>query len=284
MKATFLRISATAIYAVLVVSLLPAPAGAYPVFGELWHLRQPDGEMLEVKVWGDEFYQVVESLDGYTLVRDPGTGVICYARLSADGTRLESSGMRAGTAGPLALRLPKHLRIDRGSRARMVDEVRNARRSLGATGIGLTGPSASAQAQNPITGNVTGLLMLVDFDDQLATIPRDDVEGMFNEPGYNLYDNNGSVNDYFHDVSDGLLNYINNVSIEYYRAQYPFTHYDNCDYQMHEGAIELMVEVLDYMEAAGHDFSQYDNNGDGYIDALSLMYAGHTACGWARGM
>ncbi len=38
--------------------------------GELFDLRQPDGSLVPVRIWGDEFYRVVESLDGYTLVRD----------------------------------------------------------------------------------------------------------------------------------------------------------------------------------------------------------------------
>jgi len=42
-----------------------------PVLGKEYDLRQPDGSTVRVKIWGDEFYQVVESLDGYTLIRDP---------------------------------------------------------------------------------------------------------------------------------------------------------------------------------------------------------------------
>ncbi len=48
----------------------PLRASAAPVMGELFDLRQPDGSLVPVRIWGDEFYRVVESLDGYTLVRD----------------------------------------------------------------------------------------------------------------------------------------------------------------------------------------------------------------------
>ena len=34
---------------------------------------------IKVKVWGDEFYTHVETLNGYTLIRDPQTYYICYA-------------------------------------------------------------------------------------------------------------------------------------------------------------------------------------------------------------
>ena len=47
------------------------PILAAPIIGGRFEIRQPDGTMVPVRIWGDEFYQVVESLDGYTLIRDP---------------------------------------------------------------------------------------------------------------------------------------------------------------------------------------------------------------------
>ena len=61
------------------VLLTPRDSQADPVFGEIFDLRQPDGSTVPVRVWGDEFYRVLESLDGYTLVRDPLNQEICYA-------------------------------------------------------------------------------------------------------------------------------------------------------------------------------------------------------------
>lgn len=67
-----------------VVVFVAGNLSAAPHKGEVFRLKQPDGSYVEVKVWGDEFYQRVESLDGYTLVRDGDTGWICYAELSED--------------------------------------------------------------------------------------------------------------------------------------------------------------------------------------------------------
>ena len=58
---------------------------AAPHTGDRFYLLQPDGTHVEVKVWGDEYYQRVETPDGYTLIRDPDTGWICYAKLAEDG-------------------------------------------------------------------------------------------------------------------------------------------------------------------------------------------------------
>lgn len=262
---------------VLLVSLLQvADAAARPVFGETWRLRQPDGSLVEVRIWGDEFYQVVESLDGYTLVRDDASQEICYARLSPDGERLESTGVRVGTASPVSLGLQSGLRVSQSARESAVSAARA--QPLAAEPIGKLDYSPA------ITGNVAGLCLLVDFSDQVATIPRGNVEDFCNQVGYTGYSNNGSVRDYFTDVSEGHLTYTNWVAPAYHRASQTFAWYDDPAKDWLSRGVDLIYEILDAMDADGFDFSQYDANGDGYIDAINLFYAGTTTAGWAKGM
>ena len=91
----------------LLVSTAIAPTAAYgdPVVAKVFQVTQPDGTSVDVRVWGDEFYRLVESMDGYSLVRDPATGATCYARLSADGNDLVSTGVPRALAltGPGAV-------------------------------------------------------------------------------------------------------------------------------------------------------------------------------------
>jgi len=63
----------------IVVFLPVAASWARPHDGEVFSLLQPDGARVDVKVFGDEFYQRVESMDGLTLIRDHETAWICYA-------------------------------------------------------------------------------------------------------------------------------------------------------------------------------------------------------------
>ena len=101
------------IAAVVCVLLLAfaTSASAYPVWGERWELRQPDGSKVPVIIWGDEFYQVVEDTDGFTLIRDPASGVICYAELSADGNDLVSTGVEVYTTDPFLLGLQPRILV-----------------------------------------------------------------------------------------------------------------------------------------------------------------------------
>jgi M6 family metalloprotease-like protein len=280
------RLSAGAVPAVFffTLTILTVQAAAHPVSGELWRLRQPDGTLVDVRIWGDEYYQFVESLDGYTLVRDPSSGAICYARLSPNGSRLESTRVRVGSVDPSTLRLVPGLRIhaeaaQAEAASARIDRERRVGMGLASRGLPVDMPRAATT-----TGEVRGLVIIVDFEDQQATIPREDIDGLFNQIGYTGYDNNGSVRDYFRDVSNGLLDFTNFVAPVYYRAQKPFTYYDDCNLDYHARVPELFAEALDHLDAAGLDFSQFDNDGDGYIDALSMFYAGTTHCGWAQGL
>lgn len=266
----------TSILTLVLILTTATIALAAPMYGEPWELRQPDGTMVSVLIWGDEYYQVVESLDGYTLIRDPSNQVICYARLSANGYELESTGVRVGSVSPVTLGIPQHIRIDRNARD---IEVQKARDAAGAPKLGLEGP-----IQTALSGNVLGLVLIVDFSDQVATIPQSDVDDFCNDFFYNDNGNNGSVRTYFSDVSDEALDYESWVMPEYYRAGQPFTYYDDCAEPWLARGINLMIEVLDSLDTAGHDFSVYDADGDMVIDAINFFYAGSTGCGWAKGM
>jgi len=253
---------------------------AAPMYGTPWTLKQPGGGTVDVRIWGDEYYQVVESLDGFTLMRDPVTSVIVYAKLSPDGNELVSTGVRVGTRSPATLGLSPHVRIDPG-----VAEAQAAQMRAQAfpTVSNLTYGTMPPQAP-PSTGNVKGLVLLADFSDMNASIAQSEVVNFCNQVGYSSNGNNGSVHDYFNEVSNGVLNYTLDVNASYHRASQPFSYYDDCSVTWLQRAEELITEILNQMEADGFDFSGYDANGDGDIDAINLFYAGSTGCGWAKGM
>jgi M6 family metalloprotease-like protein len=247
---------------VIVLSLLVVqPLISAPVWGQKMKFRQPDGTVFPVVVWGDEYYQVIESVDGYTLVRDVATGLYSYAMLSSDGTALFSSGISASKPLPATATLPRHLRIPLSSARTQAKAARDNR-------------VVSRPRTPPFDGSVLGLCLIVDFSDQPATVPHDQVDDFMNLVGYNIQ-SNGSVRDYFYDVSSGALTYTNYVP-QYHRSVHPKSYYETTTTIL---AADLITEALDALEAAGHDFSQYDADGDGYIDALSLLYAGDSVAG-----
>ena len=210
-------------------------------------------------------------------MRDPATQVICYARLSPDGDSLVSTGVRAGRGARAPVDLPLHIRINSGA-ARKQALSERARFDAGRSTP--RGPAFAA----PCNGNVKGICLIVDFPDSTGTIASSVVDDFCNKPGYNGFGNNGSIRDYFAQVSNGNLDYTNYVSPVYYRAIHDKGYYDNPAESAGPKAQQLILEALAWLDAGGFDFSQYDSNGDGYVDALNCFYAGNCNSGWAKGL
>jgi M6 family metalloprotease-like protein len=254
-------------------------AEAAPVFGQTFRLPQPDGTQIEVRIWGDEFYGITETLDGYAVVRDPDTLSFCYARLSKDGNDLISTGVSVGQPAPADPSITPHLRIS--SKAAQA-KARTARLKWEEEGRTLA--KHGAVRAGPTTGVVQGLCLIVDFWDDRGMIPPYTVSAYCNEEGFTGYGDNGSVHDYYYDVSDGQLMYWNYVPAAYYRAAQFKPYYTDPNVQYGVRARELITEALTYLDNNGFDFSPFDADGDGYIDALNCFYAGASWNNWAEGL
>jgi M6 family metalloprotease-like protein len=287
----------------LIVSFFSIPVSGAPHNGDCFDLEQPDGSTVPVLVWGDEFYQHVESPDGFTLIRDEKTGWICYAQLSSDSSELLpsdsiyrfSSGLRKSQSEIESV-FSKHIKINREHRLRNHNEVRS--RFQKNEGSDVSDIPASApppadedgsaiimplQGVTPVTGNFTGLTILIDFSDKTATIPKDSIENFVNKRGYTGYSNNGSVRDYFYDVSGGKVDYTN-IVMAYYRARNPKTYYDNSTTSFGLRAQELILEALNKLKSEGFDFSRLSANSRKRIYAVNVLYAGSPSMGWSKGL
>ncbi len=260
---------------------VPAVTFAEPVFGEVFSLYQPDGARVRLRIWGDEFYQVVESLDGYTVLRDPFTQFICYARLGNSGTELISTGVAIGHGFPADLGLTPHIRIGHDSAE---VKARTARAHFAYYQDDNSASSVKSMRRTTTLGEVEGICLLIDFADEMGTIDPSEVDKFCNEIGYTGFGNNGSVRDYFDDVSDGRLTYTNYVTPSYYRAVHNKTYYIDPHVPHGIRARELVLEALSALDDSGFDFSQYDSNGDGYIDAVNCLYAGPRRSDWGSGL
>lgn len=288
----------------LIVLGVTSKSFSAPYSGEPFDLEQPDGSTVPVLVWGDEFYQHIESPDGFTLVRNSQSGWICYAQLSADSSELTatdsiyrySSGLKKSTPGtPHSDRWEKHITIQRTSRLKDHEKVRSsfqtARDDTPESSVPSPAPSADGgpstifplQGVTPTTGNFTGLTILIDFSDKTATMPVDSIKDFVNERNYTSYGNNGSVRDYFYDVSGGKVDY-QNIVVGYYRAKNPKTYYDNSTTSFGVRAQELLKEAITDLKNKNFDFSQLSSDSRKQVYAINVMYAGSPSMGWSKGL
>ena len=128
-------------------------------------------------------------------------------------------------------------------------------------------------------GKIYSLTLLVDFSDKPAPVTVSDIEEWLNKEGFNRDGCNGSVRDYYLDVSNGQLDLTNEV-FGWYRAKHPKSWYENLkDYT---GSDSLMKEVFAYFDPQV-DFSRYDNDKDGTTEAINIVYAGAGET-WGQGL
>ena len=128
-------------------------------------------------------------------------------------------------------------------------------------------------------GKIYSLTLLVDFSDEPAPVTVSEVEDWLNKEGFNRDGCNGSVRDYYLDVSNGQLDLVNEV-YGWYRAKHPKSWYESL--QGYSGSDSLMKEVFAYFDSQV-DFSRYDNDKDGTTEAINIVYAGPGQT-WGQGL
>ncbi|MCX6677199.1 MAG: M6 family metalloprotease domain-containing protein [Methanothrix sp.] len=231
------------------------------ILGESLLFPQRNGPQIRLRVFGDEFYSYLENDVGFSVVYDAENGLYSYARLL--GGRLISTGISLDQVPPAGVK--RHLRESQEVIASKFDErySRNyssreeVSRDYGRNRGLLDGRSVCQ-------GKVLGLTILVQFSDVKTSITAADVSDMLNTPGYKGYGNFCSARDYFLLMSNGKLDY-GNVVIG------PITLPHEKQYYVEHLLVE---ETLLAVKATGIDLKQFDSKRQGYIDAISILYAG----------
>jgi hypothetical protein len=86
-----------------------------PFNAQVFTFTQPDGSPIQLRGWGNQHYAVFETLDGYTVTRNPGTGYYEVAQLSPGGDALQPADARGVSFDGAAAGVPRGLRVRRES-------------------------------------------------------------------------------------------------------------------------------------------------------------------------
>ena len=255
----------------------------------LMTLKQPDGTELQVLGSGNQYAATFETLDGHTVVEDPATGFYEYAVTDAEGDELVATGITAGAVPSSAFKLAAGARASVSRRKVQVQESKlppgGTRWEKRLAARRATPPGAlAAPPKRTTVGDYVGLVLLIDFPDVSGTIPGEEVERYCNEQGYRGFGNNGSVYDYFHDVSNDKLRYTNVVA-PYYTAQHKRDYYTNEAIEQPKRTRELIQEALRYHKTKGTiDFTKLTLDTAQCAYALNVFYAGPCVNNWAKGL
>ena len=232
---------------------------AAPAAPNVITLSQPDGYTFDALPWGDEWMNGMETLDGYTIERDPQSLEWVYVALGVDGDMSPQRGdqkpLIVGVDEPLGL--SKHIRPEADTSV-----------LRGNT----TGSANRVSDRSPInTGTQEVLVLLVDFSNRPGQTQTSDW-------ATKIFGSSDSLGHYYYDVSFGnlvlapaaeLSGTPNDGVVGWLRL--PYRH-PNTAGDLGQGNLQL---VQDAIEAADEfvNYAEFDSNGDGYLsyDELHVM-------------
>lgn len=275
-------------------------ASAVPAKRGLRTVVQPDGTELTIQKVGDESRHFTLTADGMLLTRD-ANGQYSYARIDKSG-RLVSSGIRALNANArpsghrylmqnidevdmtaldkMRAKNPAHslnavnaeaLRLNGGS-------YRNAKAPAKAAGSLPQSGMGRFTSNFPRTGKIKGLVILVEYTDvKFNSGYKTDAKTYFNDllhkEGFSEYNGTGCATEYFRAQSNGQFD----PEFDLYgpvTLPNPMSYYGGNDTYGDDKAPHMMVVHACQQLDKTVDFSQYDNDGDGYVDNVFIFYAG----------
>ena len=242
------------------------PADPTPV-----KVTQPDGSTVTIQLHGDEFFNFTTTHDGYTVLKNQA-GYYTYAQIDhgrlVPGDRIAKDQAQRTADDIVALtRLPKGLTDTKSQQSgqRRLSARNSAMRRVGAEGMF-------------DYDKFRGLIILINYNDKQFSMtnpsPYNDMVNTHDYTGYTLNGRRvsmtGSVRDYFYDnsahVFDPKFDVVGPVTVNY-----------SCtDPHSTNNADAIFNAALDSIDSEV-DFSDYDTDGDGYVDMVFFLVAGYSA-------
>ena len=214
---------------------------AVPAKRGVWcSLSLVDGTEVKAQLVGDEFLHYYVSEDGTKYVQDEATGL--YRKMTDEVATRRRSAVRRAQA--------------QGRQKRMLRK---------------------AQASNVFQGTKKGLIILAQFTDSKFKSGHDLAlyERIANDENYSGNNFRGSIKDYFKAQSHGQFELDFDVA-GICQLQHPYAYYGKNNSQKEDVKPgEMVAEACLWAHEHGINFSKYDWNGDGEVDQVFVLYAGH---------
>lgn len=244
----------------IVTPLYSVTAWPYPV-----EFTQPDGTKITVLLKGDEKMKWAETTDGYTILFN-SEGFYEYAKLNETQDLVRSAIIaedpeeRSGEAKAFLSGLEKHLQysLQQENCLQSIQQIY----------------SEQAQQAFPTSGSRKLICILMSYADVPFTKTQADFDNLFNQIGYNADGATGSVRDFYKENSYNQLDltvtvvgpYVANNNMAYYGANDA-----NDDDTNPRALISEAVQKAD----ADVNYADYDNDGNGYVDGVYVIFAGY---------
>lgn len=251
------------VFCLLTCFFISSAAYSVPAYPYKVCVQTANGKTAVVYMRGDEYQKYAISEDGYTLLNDSGGW--WYANIANDGGIMKSSHAlmpfedesfelkQFKASCPKGI-TPNRLELPQPNRAQ---------------------DNSRVSSVSPIVGVRHALVILMQYKDLAFKKSRKDFEALFNTLDYQEGGATGSVRDYYRFASQSQLDYVSDV-------YGPYTSKNNMRYYggnatsggSDSNPLELCIEAIRNLPE-DIDFSLYDNDGDGVVDNVHIIYAGY---------
>jgi M6 family metalloprotease-like protein len=233
---------------------------------------QPDGSNTpKLYINGDAHLNYLTDKHGFIVMTDKEDKYV-YAHENGTSGKIKRSGIMPGN---VPVGHSTDLSKERVHKSRLLQimqpsSVINRRK--------LTG---TLPARQPIThGTLNNMVVLICFADHVdRTLPtKTDIEILYNRSGgHPQIAPSGSVRDYFTQSSYGKLDIISEV-FDWIILPQIESHYANGKSGDSDIFLESIYYALDLLESnEGFSFGSFDNDNDGYLDAITILHSGYGA-------
>jgi M6 family metalloprotease domain len=244
----------------LIIALLTCSLQAFAVKGYPFAVEvvQPDGSRLTIRITGDESFSYKTSEDGFIIAQGPD-GFYYYADYNSG--ILNVSGIRVSSSG--------------SGYAKTIPAIAYSFINGSGRGPARTMSIPARTKAAPVT--MKTLVIPVNFSDRPLTTPtvRSRIFNLFNQLNYSDDGATGSVRDYFRDnvgdACDFTFTVCDPVSLPNTVAYYG----GNSSVSADANIRQFVKDACNLAHDAGVDFSEFDSNGDGLVDNVFLIFAGH---------
>ena len=240
-------------------------------------LTQPDGQVVNCYASGDEFYNYLHDVNGFTIVQGDN-GYYYYAVKDARGA-VAASAYVVGSVDPAAVGLKPNVKIsEKAYYARRQEWEKHLQRPEMKNGRELN------------HGRYNNLVVFIRFaGDTYHTTNFSTVDAMFNAEGWNdnsLYNyyrhtsyNQLDLRSYFYPEPDGetVLSYEDIYPKQYYQPYDPVG--NPIGYTDEERAVrefDLLERAIEYIKDMVPEDLELDYNGDGKVDNVVFVCKGET--------
>lgn len=268
--------------------MLSQPAFAIKANPRAITVRQPDGTTLVLRIHGDENHHYLATTDGYRVATDKA-GFYRYVEFDAAANKLRLTDLRVHDfEGRDAA---EQTRVSKMKKAHLIEQEWKGRNPLTPKMIEhplsptVVNPSAYSWTPSSNLHRVSRaaeanesqyLCILVNFADNKMKFKNEHFNNFLNQKNYDGY---GSVKDYFRDNSGGK--FVPNFQVVGpYTLPEPQSFYADNSYDTGSDIDPrgMVIHALRLTREKNPElnFKQFDNDGDGYMDNVYVIYAGYS--------